>query len=199
MTGGVKIIAGLGNPGPQYENTPHSAGFEVVERIAEKIGIGWEEKKAFRCKWAKGTLAGFQAILVKPLTFMNLSGESIAEVVRYSNAGAADLLVIHDDIDLPLGKLRVKKGGSSGGHNGIKNIIERLGTRDFSRLKLGVGKERGNVIGHVLGKFDHTSRKIMDLVVEKASEAAAEILSGGCDKAMNLYNGWTAIPDEETK
>lgn len=192
MTSGVKIIAGLGNPGAQYANTPHSIGFEVVEHIAQEIGASWEEKRSFRCRWARGNFAGCRVLLVEPLTFMNLSGESIADIVRYSNCTSNDLLVIHDDIDLPVGKLRVKKGGSSGGHNGIKNIIERLGTSDFVRLKLGVGKEKGNVIGYVLGKFDSESRKIMDLVVEKAHEAAGAIIANGCDKAMNLYNGWSA-------
>lgn len=186
----MKVIAGLGNPGAQYENTPHSVGFEAVDAIASKIGAFWEEKRAFKCMLARGSFAGCQVILVKPLTFMNLSGESIAPVVKYNNASSADLLVIHDDIDLPLGRIRVRKNGSCGGHNGVRNIIERLGTQDFARLKLGVGKDKENVIGFVLGKFDLESRKIMDSVIAKTPEIAASILSVGPDAAMNAWNAW---------
>lgn len=186
----MKIIAGLGNPGAQYENTPHSVGFEAVDAIAAKIGASWEAKRAFQCLVARGNFAGGQVLLVKPMTFMNLSGESVAPIVKYNNATSADLLVIHDDIDLPLGRVRIKKNGSCGGHNGVRNIIERLGTQDFPRLKLGVGKDKANVIGFVLGKFDPASRKIMDEVVAKAPEIAAAILASGPDRAMNAYNAW---------
>lgn len=186
----MKIIAGLGNPGAQYENTPHSVGFEAVDAIAAKMGVAWEEKRAFKCLVARGAFAGGQVLLVKPMTFMNLSGESVAPIVKYNNATPSDLLVIHDDIDLPLGRVRIRKNGSCGGHNGVRNIIERLGTQDFPRLKLGVGKDKGDVIGFVLGKFDPVSRKVMDEVVGKAPEIAAAILSGGPDRAMNAYNAW---------
>lgn len=189
----TKIIAGLGNPGAEYANTPHSIGFEAVDEIASKIGAAWEEKRAFKCLWAKGRIANFDIILVKPLTFMNLSGDAIAPVVKYSNATAADLVVIHDDIDLPLGRLRVRKDGSCGGHNGVRNIIERLGTQGFARLKLGVGKDAHNVIGHVLGKFDPASRKIVDQLVAVAPEVAADILRLGPDKAMNNWNAWKPV------
>lgn len=188
----MKVVVGLGNPGAEYSNTPHSVGFEVVDAIASEIGAAWEPKRAFSCLMAKGSLAGRQIMLVKPQTYMNLSGNSVAPVVKYSNATPADLLVIHDDIDLPAGRLRIRKGGSCGGHNGIRNIIERLGTQDFPRLKIGVGKDRSNVIGHVLGKFDPAARKVMDAVVAEAVKAAAAVLREGPDRAMNLYNGWTA-------
>ena len=191
----MKIIVGLGNPGQQYANTPHSVGFEAVDAIAAEIGATWEEKRQFKCLMAKGTFAGLPVMLVKPQTYMNLSGESVAPVVKYHNATPADLLVIQDDIDLPVGRMRVRKNGSCGGHNGIRNIIERLGTQDFARLKLGVGKDKSNVIAHVLGKFDPTTRKTMDLVVAEATKAAAAILRNGPDRAMNLYNGWTAAGD----
>ena len=191
----MKIIVGLGNPGQQYANTPHSVGFEAVDAIAAEIGATWEEKRQFKCLMAKGTFAGLPVMLVKPQTYMNLSGESVAPVVKYHNATPADLLVIQDDIDLPVGRMRVRKNGSCGGHNGIRNIIERLGTQDFARLKLGVGKDRSDVIAHVLGKFDPTTRKTMDLVVAEATKAAAAILRNGPDRAMNLYNGWTAAGD----
>ena len=188
----MKIVVGLGNPGAQYANTPHSVGFETVDAIAAEIGASWEEKRQFKCLLAKGVFAGQQVMLVKPQTYMNLSGESVAPVVKYHNATNADLLVIQDDIDLPVGRMRVRKGGSCGGHNGIRNIIERIGTQDFARLKLGVGKDKSNVIGHVLGKFDPTARKTMDLVVAEAVKAAAAILRDGPDRAMNAYNGFDA-------
>ena len=188
----MKIIVGLGNPGAQYENTPHSVGFEAVDAIAAEIGATWEEKRQFKCLMARGAFAGMPVMLVKPQTYMNLSGESVAPVVKYHNATPADLLVVQDDIDLPVGRMRVRKNGSCGGHNGIRNIIERLGTQDFARLKLGVGKDKSDVIAHVLGKFDPTARRTMDLVVAEAVKAAAAILKGGPDRAMNLYNGWSA-------
>ena len=188
----MKIIVGLGNPGAQYENTPHSVGFEAVDAIAAEIGASWESKRQFNCLMAKGTFAGLPVMLVKPQTYMNLSGDSVAPVVKYHNATAADLLVIQDDIDLPVGRMRVRKNGSCGGHNGIRNIIERLGTQDFARLKLGVGKDKSDVIAHVLGKFDPTTRKTMDIVVVEAVKAAAAILRDGPDRAMNAYNGFDA-------
>jgi len=189
----MKIIAGLGNPGPQYANTPHSIGFEAVEAIAAKIGANWEEKRAFKCRIAKGVFAGQSVMLVEPLTFMNLSGDSVAPLLKYSNCTIADLLVIHDDIDLPLGKIRVKKGGSCGGHNGVRNIIERLGSQQFARLKLGVGNDKSNVIGHVLGKFGPDARATADKVVAAVPDAAAEILASGPEKAMNRWNGWACL------
>lgn len=188
----MKIIVGLGNPGAQYANTPHSVGFETVDAIAASIDVAWEEKRQFKCLMARGTFEGLPVMLVKPQTFMNLSGESVAPVVKYHNATAADLVVVQDDIDLAVGRIRIRKAGSCGGHNGVRNIIERLGTQAFVRLKLGVGKERGNVIGHVLGKFDPDTRKTMDLVVEESAKAVAAILRDGPDAAMNAFNSFSA-------
>lgn len=189
----MKVVAGLGNPGVQYADTPHSAGFEAVDAIASAIGAVWEPKKAFRCLMARGVFAGQNVILVKPQTFMNLSGESVAPVVKYCNSSPDDLVVIQDDIDLPLGRMRIRKGGSCGGHNGIRNIIERLGTQSFIRLKLGVGKDRSDVIGHVLGKFSPEARKVMDLVVGESVKAVASILCDGPDAAMNSFNSFNAV------
>jgi len=186
----VKIIAGLGNPGASYANTPHSIGFEAADAIAAEIGANWELKRRENCLVATGTFAGERVMLLKPQTFMNLSGEAVAPLVKYNNATASDLLVIQDDIDLAVGRIRIRTGGTCGGHNGIRNIIERLGTDDFTRLKLGVGKDRDNVIGHVLGKFDPATREIMNKVVEASVKAAAAILRDGPDAAMNAFNGW---------
>ena len=188
----MKVIAGLGNPGAQYENTPHSVGFEAVDAIASSIGAAWEPKRAFNALLARGVLAGVPVVLVKPQTFMNLSGDAVAPVVRYSNATAADLVVIQDDIDLAAGRIRVRSGGSCGGHNGVRNIIERLGTQAFTRVKIGVGKDRANVVGFVLGKFSPEARKIADQSVAAAAKAAESVVRDGAEKAMNEWNGWTA-------
>ena len=189
---GLKVVVGLGNPGAQYANTPHSVGFEVVDRIAESCGATWEEKRQFKCLMTRATLAGQSVLLVKPQTYMNLSGESVAPVVKYHNATEADLIVVQDDIDLAVGKLRIRKAGSCGGHNGIRNIIDRLGTQGFVRIKLGVGKDKSNVVGHVLGKFDPETRTVIDRVVEAAAKAVVAVISDGPDKAMNAYNGFDA-------
>ena len=188
----MKVIAGLGNPGAEYAGTPHNAGFDVVDLIASRIGATWEAKRAFKCLMARGTLAGVPVSLVKPQTYMNLSGDSVAPVVRYHNATIADLVVVQDDIDLPLGRIRVRKSGSSGGHNGLKSIIERVGSCGFARVKVGVGKDRENVVAHVLGKFGPEERKVMDASVAAAADAVAAVVSQGPDAAMNAFNGWTA-------
>ena len=195
----MKIIAGLGNPGAQYANTPHSVGFEAVDALAAAAGVSWEEKRQFKCLMTRVMIAGQPVILVKPQTFMNLSGESVAPVVKYHNATAADLLVVQDDIDLPLGRMRIRKGGSCGGHNGVRNIIERLGTQDFVRLKLGVGKDKSNVIGFVLGKFSPDARKVMDLVVAEAAKAVEAVLADGPDGAMNALNAYNAAAGDVAK
>lgn len=192
----MKIIAGLGNPGAQYENTPHSIGFEAVDEIAARTGAQWTEKRAFKALVAKCVWGGEQVVLAKPQTFMNLSGESLAPLVRYSNASPQDLIVIQDDIDLAAGRLRIRKGGSCGGHNGVRNIIERLGTGDFTRIKIGVGKEKGNVIGFVLGKFSPEARRVATAAAKAAADAAAAVVSEGPDKAMNEYNGWRYAAEE---
>ena len=193
----MKIVVGLGNPGAEYANTPHSVGFETVDAIASAAGVAWVEKRQSKCLWARVSIAGTSCVLVKPQTYMNLSGESVAPIVRYQNATAADLVVVQDDIDLALGRLRIRKGGSCGGHNGIRNVIERLGTSDFARLKLGVGKDRSDVIAHVLGKFDPVSRKIMDREVAEAVKAVVAIVRDGPDRAMNLFNGFDAAKETE--
>ena len=188
----MKVVVGLGNPGAQYANTPHSVGFEAVDAVAAEIGAVWEEKRPFKCLMARGVFAGLPVMLVKPQTFMNLSGDSVAPVVKYHNCTAADLLVVQDDIDLPVGRLRIRVNGSCGGHNGVRSVIERLGTPAFARLKIGVGKDRADVVRHVLGKFDPETRRTMDCVVAEAVKAIAAILRDGPDMAMNAFNGFDA-------
>ncbi len=191
----MRIIAGLGNPGAQYANTPHSVGFEVVDALAAEAGVAWEEKRAFKALLARLSIGGVPCLLVKPQTYMNLSGESIAPLVKYQNATVDDLIVVQDDIDMTLGRLRVRKGGSAGGHNGIRNIVERLGTDAFIRLKLGVGKDRADVVAHVLGKFDPTARRVMDRAVEEAVKAVKMLVVRSVNEAMNAFNAFDAAKE----
>ena len=191
MADDLWLVAGLGNPEPKYDGTRHNAGFAALDALAQAWNIPVAKAK-FQGLWGQGSVGAHRVVLLKPLTYMNLSGDSVAPVVKYHNAMPADLLVIQDDIDLPAGKMRIRKAGSCGGHNGIRNIIERLGTPGFTRLKLGVGKDRSNVVAHVLGKFDPTTRQVMDQVVAESVKASALILREGPDRAMNVYNGWTA-------
>ena len=189
----MKIVAGLGNPGREYESTPHSIGFEVAEAVAREMGSTFRMAASFKGALADGRFANGKVMVVKPMTFMNLSGDCIAPVVKYHNATAADLVVVSDDIDLPVGRIRIRKGGSAGGHNGLKSIIERLGTPDFIRLRIGVGRDatdRREVVGHVLGKFDPETRARMDAkIIPAAVKALEQILVEGPEAAMNAWNG----------
>ncbi len=193
----MKIVAGLGNPGREYESTPHSIGFEVAEAVAREMGAAFRRSPSFKGELAEGRFAGGKVLVVKPMTFMNLSGDCVAPVVKYHNATASDLVVVSDDIDLPVGRIRIRRGGSAGGHNGLKSIIERLGTPDFIRLRIGVGRDRSDrreVIGHVLGKFDPETRSQMDAkVIPAAVSALEQILSEGPDAAMNRWNGQSVL------
>lgn len=185
----MKIIAGLGNPGAEYASTPHSVGFETVDAIAAAAGAEWSQKRQYKCLWTRVSIAGETCILVKPQTYMNLSGESVAPILRYSNATAHDLTVVQDDVDLAPGRIKIRSGGSCGGHNGIRNIIERTGCADFVRVKIGVGKKAGgDTAAHVLGKFSPEDRALADLAVKNAADAVEAVITRGVQKAMNEFN-----------
>lgn len=184
------IIAGLGNPDKKYEKTRHNAGFEVIDRLAEKYNISVDTKK-HRALIGKGVIQGEKVILAKPQTYMNLSGESIRSMLDYYKADAnEELLVIYDDINLDNGQLRVREKGSAGGHNGIKNIIACTGTEKFLRIRVGVGeKPKGcDLAAYVLGHFSQAEKELMDDGYNKAVHAAELILSGEIQAAMNEYN-----------
>lgn len=184
------IIVGLGNPGRQYEHTRHNAGFEVIDAIAEKYNISIREKK-HKALCGKGVIAGQKVVLAKPQTYMNLSGESVAELINfYKIDPETELLVIFDDISLAPGSLRIRKRGSAGGHNGIKNIIAMTGTQNFSRIKVGVGEKPAgwDLVDHVLGHFSKEEWEAVGEAVTRAVSAAELILSGETDKAMNEFN-----------
>lgn len=184
------IIAGLGNPTSQYEGTRHNIGFDVMDALAEKYNISICEKK-HKALCGKGVIEGEKVLLVKPQTYMNLSGESIAEILNYYKVDAEeDFLVVFDDISLAPGNIRIRKKGSAGGHNGIKNIIAMTGTQNFKRIKVGVGeKPKGwDLADYVLGRFSDEDRKKVNDAIEDAIGAVSMILRGETDQAMNCYN-----------
>lgn len=184
------LIVGLGNPGKQYEHTRHNVGFDVIDVIADKYNISVTEKK-HKALCGKGVIEGHKAVLAKPQTFMNASGESVAELLGYYKLDAgSELIVIFDDISLAPGNIRVRKKGSAGGHNGIKNIISMIGSQEFMRVKVGVGeKPKGwDLVDHVLGHFDAADRELVEQAMEDAAAAAVMMLRGEVDKAMNDFN-----------
>ena len=184
------LIVGLGNPGKEYQNTRHNIGFDVIDVIARQENISVTEKK-HKALIGKGIIAGRKVILAKPQTYMNLSGESVRSLLDYYKADETEeLRVVSDDISLPPGQLRIRKKGSAGGHNGLKNIIAHLGHDCFQRIKMGVGEkpEGYDLVDYVLGRFDGTDRKIMDQAALAAADAVRLILTEGADAAMNLYN-----------
>ena len=184
------VIAGLGNPGSRYERTRHNVGFQVIDRLAAEYGIEMNQKK-HRALCGTGVIEGRKVLLMKPQTFMNLSGESIGEVVDYYRTDPEEeLLVIYDDIALDPGRLRIRKKGSAGGHNGMRNIILHLGTQVFQRIRIGVGaKPEGyDLADYVLSCFPEEEEKNMQEAYERAAQAAVLILTGGADRAMNEFN-----------
>ena len=185
------VIVGLGNPGKEYVNTRHNVGFRVVDAIADKYHIAVTEKK-HKALVGKGVVEGQKVLLVKPQTYMNLSGESVREVIDYYKVDETEeLIVIFDDISLDVGKLRIRKKGSAGGHNGIKNIIAHLGHDTFQRIKMGVGdKPKGyDLADYVLGHFSAEDNRLMQDSIARAVEAVTVMMADGPDKAMNQYNG----------
>ena len=184
------IIVGLGNPKKEYDNTRHNIGFDVIDVLADKNRIGVSEKK-HKALIGKGIIAGQKVVLVKPQTFMNLSGESVREVIDYYKIDEeSELIVISDDISLDVGQLRIRKKGSAGGHNGLKNIILHLGHDKFQRIKMGVGEKPKNydLADYVLGHFSKEERVVMDESVLDACKAIEMMINEDTDGAMNLYN-----------
>ena len=184
------LIAGLGNPGEQYENTRHNVGFRVIDELADRGDFPVQRLK-FRALTNTAVIGGQGVLVMKPVTYMNLSGEAVGEAARFYKLPPDHVLVISDDVDLPLGRLRIRKGGSAGGHNGLKSIIQHLGTDQFPRLKVGVGGKPHpdyDMADWVLGKLQGEDKKIMNAAVRRAAQAVECLLSQGLDKAMNQYN-----------
>lgn len=185
----MKAIVGLGNPGPQYTGTRHNVGFDVVDELARRASVSFESAPAdaLIAKWRRSDQV---VLLVKPLTFMNLSGQAIGELARYFKIDAADLIVIVDEVHLPLGKLRARTRGSAGGHNGLKSIIAHLGD-EFSRVRVGVGRggDQRNLADHVLSRFEKDEVAEVERMTARAADAAEMFIASGIEAVMNAFNG----------
>lgn len=195
--GRIRLVVGLGNPGPEYDGTRHNVGFELVDRLAAERDLKWKRDRKFRSKIAS---ANASLVLTKPLTYMNLSGNAVARLQRFHKLDPDQILVVYDDVDLPIGRIRFRPEGSAGGHNGIKSLIEYLGTKEFPRLKIGIGSAsgRGEMVGHVLGKFSQEEREELEKVLAIAQDGVNCALSAGLDRAMNQFNGRTTNSEKES-
>lgn len=184
------LVIGLGNPGTRYENTRHNVGFCTIDLLASKYGIKVSKLK-HKALLGDGMIEGQRVVLVKPQTFMNLSGESVRELVEWYKVPVDSVIVIYDDIDLALGKIRIRPGGSSGTHNGMRSVIYQLQDDSFPRIRIGVGRppEEWNLVDFVLGSFGGEERPVIKESIIKAADAVAAIISSGTDTAMNKFNG----------
>jgi peptidyl-tRNA hydrolase, PTH1 family len=195
----LRLVVGLGNPGAEYARTRHNAGFLVLEELARRGAAQWNFEKKFSARVAKMERGGQKLLLAEPQTFMNSSGEAVAGLVSFYRVAPADILVVADDADLPFGEIRLKPKGSSGGHHGLESIEKHLGTRDYARLKVGIGRTaegRREITNYVLGKFSSAETKLLEKVLQRAADQVECWASEGAEKAMNRFNG---IVDPQTK
>src|SRR5256714_9972026 len=184
----MKLVIGLGNPGAEYERTRHNVGFRVVDKLAAKHGWKWNERRS-RAVLASGTIGSEKVVLVKPLTFMNLSGQAVGELVRWYKIPPEDVLVVYDELDLPVGKVRLRARGSAAGHNGLIDIIHHLHTNDFPRLRVGIGRSSNSHIkgkDHVLGIPSSDERILLEMGEDKAVEAIELVIRQGLSSTMNV-------------
>ncbi len=184
----IKLIVGLGNPGPKYLWTRHNAGFIVLDRFSGQAGIG-VTRKSFSGLYGEGNYRGHRLLLLKPQTFMNLSGRAVAEALRFHKLTPADLVVIHDDLDIPFGSLKVKEGGGHGGHNGLRSLAQELGDNGYLRIRIGIGRPaHGDVTGYVLQNFAPQEMQGLPHLVDGAVDALEMLLDEGIAKTMSLFN-----------
>lgn len=185
----MKVVVGLGNPGPQYRNTRHNLGFEAADLLAERLGTRFDREK-HQGLLAETSHAGHKVLLVKPMTFMNLSGNCVAPLTRNKIDSLEDVIVLTDDINLPLGRLRIRASGSAGGHNGLKSLIERLGGHEFPRVRMGVGENSGArpLSDHVLSRFRPEEREAAAEMIDRAADAALRWIEAGIERAMSEFN-----------
>ncbi len=187
----MKLVVGLGNPGREYERTRHNVGFMVVERMADAAGATFRRSHRAEARCAAADVEGAgRVILAEPLTYMNASGEAVAALMRWHRAAPADLVVVYDDVDLPVGALRLRPKGGAGGHKGVRSVIERLGTDGFARVRIGVGRgpEQRDMVDHVLSAFAREERPAIEAAVERAAEAVRAVVRDGVERAMNEFN-----------
>lgn len=189
------LIVGLGNPGADYARTRHNAGFEVLRRLAASWHADWSFEKRFNVELARAERDGRRVLLCRPQTFMNASGEAIGPLVAFYRVAVKNLLVVVDDADLPLGQLRLKPGGSSGGHHGLESVEQHLGTRDYARLRVGIGRLNAarEIRNYVLGRFSPGEEAVAGKVLAAAAEQAQAWLETGIQKAMNQFNGVSIV------
>jgi PTH1 family peptidyl-tRNA hydrolase len=184
----MHLIVGLGNPGKEYESTRHNVGFEVIEHLARQHHIS-VSKRAHQAVIGEGTIGQQRVMLARPMTYMNLSGDAVASLMRYYRIEIANIIVILDDLNLPLGKVRLRLGGSAGGQNGLAHILQRLGTQDVARIRIGIGGASGSrMVTHVLSRFHPDERVLIDESVGRAASAVETALSDGFEMAMNRFN-----------
>ena len=186
-----QLVVGLGNPEPRYNKTRHNIGFDAVDALADRTQIIWSENRRFQALFGEGIgFKGNKLRLLKPLTYMNRSGQAIRAVTDWYKLPPESVLIVYDDMDLPLGRLRLRLSGSAGGHNGMKSTIAHLGTENFPRLRIGIGKSGGekDTVSHVLGKFSPQESKLVNEVLQLAVDAIELALKQGVEKAMSLYN-----------
>jgi len=197
----VFLIVGLGNPGAEYAKTRHNAGFLLVEKLAAKWKCGWANEKKFRARIAKGECNGKRILLCEPQTFMNLSGETVGALKEFYQLPLAQVLAAVDDADLPLGEIRLRPGGSSGGHHGLESIEQHLSSREFARLRIGIGRKDGarEITNYVLGKFDSSENELLEKVLERAAGQVDCWLDAGLQTAMSQFNGVVDSKNEEKK
>ena len=190
VTPQISLIVGLGNPGSQYQGTRHNCGFMVLEQLAQRWGILLQKEKRFQGRYGEGRGPQGKLRLLQPETYMNLSGQSVRAAVDWFKLSPESVLVIYDDMDIPLGRLRLRASGSAGGHNGIKSLIQHLGTQTFPRLRVGVGRPAGEkgTVGHVLGGFTPEERPCLEKVVERSADSVELMLKQDFQTAMNRYN-----------
>ncbi|MFS6495221.1 aminoacyl-tRNA hydrolase [Streptococcus agalactiae] len=188
----VKMIVGLGNPGSKYNDTKHNIGFMAVDRIVKKLDVNFTEDKNFKAEIGSDFINGEKIYFIKPTTFMNNSGIAVKALLTYYNISIKDMIIIYDDLDMEVGKIRFRQKGSTGGHNGIKSIIAHLGTQEFDRIKVGIGRPNGRmtVINHVLGKFDKNDEIMISNTLDKVDNAVNYYLqTNDFQKTMQKYNG----------
>ena len=194
-----KVVVGLGNPGSKYENSRHNIGWMVLDRLADRHGAAGSGKTRDAAATARGRIGDDELILVKPLTYMNRSGEAMRKAMARERVPMPDVLVVVDDMDLPFGKLRMKARGSAGGHNGLRSIIGEMGTESFARLRVGIGKPKGGAVGHVLGDFAHAEQQHLDMILDAAADAVELWTEEGPDVVANKWNGWKPPIEEPRK
>lgn len=192
------LVVGLGNPEDEYEGTRHNVGFEVADTLAKRAGLRFSDKK-FKARMARGDIAGESCVLLKPQTYMNVSGESVGPAAGFFKLATKEIIVVHDELDLPIGRIKLKIGGGHGGHNGLRSLKQHLPDDGFVRVRIGIGRPppEWDPADYVLSRFKSSERREADRAVDEAADAVESILRDGLDKAMNVYNRAKEEPGEE--